>query len=188
MPRGPRIQVAGGLYHVTSLGAAGRLIFTDTTDRRAFLHILAKVVPTERVFCAAYCLMGTHYHLLIETPEANLSATMHRINGSYAQWFNRRHGTRGHVFASRFGAERIEGDGHLFETIRYIALNPVRADLCATAREWEWSSYTAALGLERAPPFLAVERLVHYLGEPAARAHEQLRRLVEGPGPGSVGP
>src|SRR5438132_1439590 len=100
--------------------------------------------------------MENHFHLLVLTPEANLSGGMHRLNGTYAQWFNYRHERVGHVFQGRYGAKLVGDDSHLHATIRYIVRNPVRSGLCRHAREWRWSSHRAVLGEVEAPPFLSV--------------------------------
>jgi hypothetical protein len=119
--------------------------------------------------------MPNHYHVVFETPEANLSAGMHRLNSTYAHWFNHRHGVEGHLFQRRFHAVLVESDWHLLELSRYVVLNPVRAGLCVRASDWPWSSYAAVLGRRPAPPFLSPERLLGYFGrdrKSALRAFE----------------
>jgi REP element-mobilizing transposase RayT len=110
------------------------------------LRFLGDVVARYGWICHAYCLMTNHYHLLIETPEANLSRGMHLLNGVYTQWFNRRHRRVGHLLQGRFKAILVEKERHLLELARYIVLNPVRAKMVRSVRDWPWSSYRAMSG------------------------------------------
>ena len=124
MARPLRIEYPGALYHVTSRGNAREDIFFDEKDRQRFLATLAHVIRDYHWICYAYCQMTNHYHLLIETPEANLSRGMRQLNGVYTQALNRRHGRVGHIFQGRFKALLVEKDGYLLELCRYIVLNP----------------------------------------------------------------
>ena len=157
MARPLRLQFPGGIYHVTARGNDHHRIFEDDNDCASFLVVLAATVARYRILCHAYCLMGNHYHLLLQTPKANLSLAMRHLNGVYTQRFNRRHQRCGHVLQGRFGAEVIDGDAYLREVCRYIVLNPVRAGLVGHPAQWEWSSYRATAGEVSAPGFLAVE-------------------------------
>jgi len=116
MARPLRLQFPGGIYHVTARGNDRQPIFADDADRSRFLIVLASVVERYRVRCHAYCLMGNHYHLLLETPDANLSATMRQLNGVYTQGFNRRHERCGHLLQGRFGAHVVDGQSYLHES------------------------------------------------------------------------
>ena len=131
MARPLRIEFPGALYHVTSRGNARAPIFLEDRDRRQLLRILSDVVERYRWVCHAYCLMTNHYHLLVETPEANLSRGMRQLNGLYTQRFNRAHERVGHILQGRFGAVLVERDAHLLELARYVVLNPVRAGMVA---------------------------------------------------------
>lgn len=131
MARPLRIEFPGGLYHVTARGNGRQSIFDDDTDCARFLKVLTSVVSRYNVICHAYCLMGNHYHLLLETPEGNLSRAMRQLNGVYSQAFNRRHQRPGHVFQGRFHAQVVDKDDYLRTVCRYIVLNPVRAGLVA---------------------------------------------------------
>jgi REP element-mobilizing transposase RayT len=144
------------MHHVTTRGAGRQDIFLDYRDRVAFLLKLATVVNRHGWRCHAYCLMGNHHHLLVETREANLGEGMRLLNGDHARAFNRRHRRNGHLFGERFHAELIERESHLLETARYVVLNPVRAGLCRLPWEWPWSSFVATAGGNRPPPFLTV--------------------------------
>jgi putative transposase len=122
-----RIEFPGALYHVTSRGNAREAIVRDDADRQMWLAVLGEVLSRGHWLCHAYCLMDNHYHLLVETPEADLSYGMRQLNGVYTQRFNRQHGRVGHVFQGRFKAILVERDSYLLELSRYIVLNPVRA-------------------------------------------------------------
>jgi REP element-mobilizing transposase RayT len=127
MARPLRLEFAGALYHLTARGNARGDIFLDDADRRLFLALLGKEIAQQGWCCYAYCLMSNHYHVLIETPEANLISGMRRLNGVYTQAFNRRHARVGHVFQGRYKAIVVDQDSYGLELCRYIVLNPVRA-------------------------------------------------------------
>jgi REP element-mobilizing transposase RayT len=176
MARPLRLHFAGGIYHVTARGNDRRPIFEDDDDCSRFLTILASIVTRYHVLCHAYCLMDNHYHLLLETPEANLSVAMRQLNGVYTQRFNRRHRRCGHLLQGRFGAQLVDRDAYLWEVCRYIVLNPVRAGLVAHPRQWRWSSFRATAGETIAPGFLTVD-WVQTLGGAKARG-EALERYT----------
>ena len=157
MSRPLRVHFPGGLYHVTARGNARHELFADDADCERFLGVLAAALSRYRLLCHAYCLMGNHYHLLLETPEANLSRAMRQLNGVYAQHFNRRHQRPGHVTEGRFHAQIVDRDAYFHEVCRYIVLNPVRAGLASHPRHWRWSSYRATVGEVRPPSFLTVD-------------------------------
>jgi putative transposase len=165
MPRPPRIQIAGGVYHVTSRGNRKEPIFLDDKDRDRCLSLIATAVKRFDWICLAYCLMENHLHLLIETPRPNLSRGMQWLKGTYGGWFNERYGLVGHVFQGRFASRLVVEELHRIETARYIALNPVRAMELRQPEDFPWSSYAATIGRAKAPPFLAVERLLETYGD-----------------------
>jgi REP element-mobilizing transposase RayT len=167
MARPLRIEFPGALYHVTSRGNARAPIFLEDRDRRLILRILSDVVARYRWVCHAYCLMTNHFHLLIETPEANLSRGMRQLNGLYTQRFNRAHERVGHILQGRFGAVLVERDAHLLELARYVVLNPVRAGLVAIAEAYPWSSLRATIGLAPAPGWLSTGALLARFGSRA---------------------
>src|SRR3954469_13576545 len=169
MARPLRLQVAGGIYHVTARGEAGSRIYADDIDRQYFLRLVARVRSRMTWRCLAYCLMANHYHLVVETERANLARCMQHLNGAYAQWFNRRHDRpHTHLFQGRYHSVLVQRDAHLLELARYLAWNPVAAGLCRRPEDWAWSSHRATLGLE--PPGVAsVDALLSHFGtEPAA--------------------
>jgi REP element-mobilizing transposase RayT len=167
MPRGPRLVDQGGIYHLIARGNRRQVIFRDDYDRRV-LALLDRVVRSRDWQCFGYCLMPNHYHLVVETPDADLSAGVQHLNGVYAQGFNHRHELDGHLFQGRFHSVAVESDWHLFELARYLALNPVRSGLCARPDEWPWSSHRAVIGRVAAPAFLATAQILAHFGEPAA--------------------
>jgi putative transposase len=155
MPRPLRPQIAGGIYHLVSRGVRKLPVFTDIASRRRFLQLLGETLTRYDWELHSWCLMTNHFHLLVTTVEPTISEGMQYLNGSYAQWFDWRHGYEGHLFERRFWSELVETDWHFFEAARYIVLNPVRAHLCGYAADWEWSSYRKALGLTTKGPKLS---------------------------------
>lgn len=139
MPRSPRSLLPDGTFHVTSRAIGGEALFRDDYDRALFVEQLTRVSAAYRWACHAYCLMTTHFHLLIETTQDGLSRGMHRLNSSYAQSFNARYGRRGHVFEARFSAYLVEEEDYFETACLYVLQNPVRAGLCDGADEWPWS-------------------------------------------------
>jgi REP element-mobilizing transposase RayT len=139
--------VPGGTYHVTSRGNRLQSIFHDDYDRRVFLAIRDRVIGRCEWQLHAYCLMSNHFHLLIETPNPNLSAGMQRLKCDYAAYFNGRYSFEGHLFQQRFGSRLIETEEYFADALRYIALNPVKAGLCGHPADWPWSSFYGATEL-----------------------------------------
>jgi putative transposase len=174
-----RLQFPGALYHLTARGNARECIFRTHADYERFLAVLDQVVVRYGWRCHAYCLMGNHYHLLVETPRPNLAVGMRQLNGLYAQRFNRAHRRVGHVFQGRYSAVLVEKERHLLALSRYIVRNPVHAGLCRTPGEWPWSSYRATCGLTAASPFLTSEWLLSCFHPQPARARGRYRRFVE---------
>ena len=160
MSRPIRIEFPDALYHVTSRGDRREAIVEDDDDRYAFLQTLGQVVRQFNWLCYAWCLMDNHYHLLIQTPDSNLSKGMRQLNGVFTQMSNRRHRRVGHLFQGRFKAILVDNDTYLLELARYVVLNPVRAGMVKKAADWRWSSYRASLGLVPEETFLAVDGLL----------------------------
>jgi REP element-mobilizing transposase RayT len=170
--------VHDGILHVVARGNEKKAIYRDASDRERFLEVLDLACSRYRWRVLAYCLMTNHYHLLCQTPDANLARGMRHLNGVYAQAFNRRHGRDGHVFQGRYSALLVQEDEHLLAAVRYIVRNPLRARLCERVSEWPWSSHRATIGA-RPPGVVAVERLLGYLGESRAEARRRYLSLVE---------
>ena len=188
MPRPPRIQASGATYHVNTNSTFGRMFFAENDDRRWFEYRLDDVVRRYEWSCLSHCLLGTHYHLLVKTPEPNLAAGMQRLNGMHAQAFNNRHEQFGGLVRDRYHTELVETEAHLLAVIRYIALNPVRAGLCARPADWRWSSYAALIGWAAPPPFLDVESVLELFSPDPAVARSRLRGFVEDGLAASVSP
>jgi putative transposase len=178
MARPLRIEFAGALYHVTSRGNEQRTIFRSDRDREAFLAFLGKAAQRFGWSITAWVLMSNHYHLVIETPEPNLSRGMHWLNGVYAGWFNHAHGRCGHLFQGRFHAFLVERESYLAEVLRYVVLNPVRAGIVAKPETYRWSSYRVTAGLERAPEWFDVSSALLLFGGDSPRSHNEYREFV----------
>ncbi len=176
MARPLRLEFPNAIYHVTARGNARNDIFLDDEDRDLFLACLGDVVTRFGWLCHAYCLMDNHYHLLIETPEGNLSLGMRQLNGVYTQRFNRRHGRVGHVFQGRFKAIVVDRDSYLLELCRYVVLNPIRAGKRTKIENYAWSSYPATMGLAACPAWLETDWV---LGQFAKTRTVARRRYAE---------
>jgi len=187
MARALRIEYEGALYHVTSRGNHQSEIFDDDEDRDIFLKILTDVVSHMGWVCYGYCLMSNHYHLIIETPHANLGKGMRQLNGVYTQTSNRRHGRVGHLFQGRYKAIIVDAEAYLLELSRYVVLNPVRAGMVKDVSEWPWSSYGAMTGEDDIPSLLSTGALLSHFSEQQAKAQELYATFVaEGVGRKSI--
>jgi REP element-mobilizing transposase RayT len=164
MPRHPRARSKEHLYHVTSRGVARRAVFRTSADGRVFLSTLGEVVTDREWRCHCYCLMPNHYHLLVETPSADLPEGMRDLNSAYATRFNTAHDLTGHVFQGRYASRVVRSQEHVLEVARYIPLNPVRAGLCRGPADWAWSSYRATAGLDRPAPWLTTGTTLRWFG------------------------
>ena len=154
-------------------------LFVGDADRCLFLLELGATVGVTGWRCLAYCLMTTHYHLLVQTPTPNLAAGMWRLNGRYAAGFNRRHGGRGHVFGGRYKAVPVLREAHLLELLRYIALNPVRDGQVAAPSRWRWSSYGATAAGAATASFVAHDDVEALFGGGAHVARRRYTAFVE---------
>jgi len=179
MARPLRIEFPGALYHVTSRGDRREPIYEDDADRTTFLATLAEVLRRFNWTCYAYCLMTNHYHLVVGTPDGNLSKGMRQLNGMYTQASNRRHHRTGHLFQGRYQAILVDRDAYLLELSRYVVLNPVRARMVKSAGRWPWSSFRATVGEAPSPPWLAVEGVLAQFGNRRAPARRRYRKFVE---------
>ncbi|MBI4828862.1 MAG: transposase, partial [Nitrospinae bacterium] len=143
-----------------------------------FLKILLKTIERFNWIIHAYCLMDNHYHLLVETPDANLSQGMRQLNGMYTQSFNRAHNRVGHVFQGRYKSVLIQKESHLLEAARYIALNPVRARAVEAPEHWPWSSYLGTAGLRKPHPCLKADWILSQFGRQKRLAQKKYRTFV----------
>lgn len=170
MARPLRLELAGGLYHITSRGDGREDIYLSDADREGWLLVLGQVCKRFNWVCHAWCQMSNHYHLLIETPEANLAKGMRQLNGVYTQRFNRLHGRVGHVFQGRYKAILVERDSYLLELARYVVLNPLRARMVKRMEDWPWSSYLATCGQAVASEWLQTDWILAQFGRQRASA------------------
>ena len=176
MARPLRLELAGGLYHVTSRGDRREDIYTDDEDREKWLEILGNVCSRFNWRCHAYCQMDNHYHIVIETAEANLSKGMRQLNGVYTQYYNKQHNRVGHVYQGRYKGILVERDSYLLELSRYVVLNPIRAHMIKNIDEWKWSSYKAMTGEVPARPWLKTDWI---LGNFAKRRKTAIAKYVD---------
>lgn len=174
----PRIEIPNGYYHVGARGNNKQPIFLDDEDRIAFLRLLERSARRYGWSVYAYCLMTTHYHIVLQLSDRGLSRGMCELNGGYSLGFNNRHCRSNHLFGRRFWDRHIEDDNYLAEACRYVVLNPIRAGLEEQIGQWPWSSYRATIGLDLAPRHLVVGELLRRFGGTAAAARDAYARHV----------
>lgn len=178
MARPLRIEFAGAVYHVTSRGDGRDDIYIEHQDRKLWLDVLGQVCERFNWVIHAYCQMTNHYHLLVETPDANLAKGMRQLNGVYTQRFNQTHNRVGHVFQGRYKAILVQKDAYLLELSRYIVLNPMRARMVHTARDWLWSNYRATAGMTTAHKWLETDWILAAFAERKPEAQTAYRQFV----------
>ncbi len=179
MANARRIEEPGFTYHVTSNALEGMSLFRNEVDRLAFFDLLLAEVKRSAWRVLAYSLMTTHYHLLLMIEERTLSSGFQHLHSQYARGYNRRHRRRGVVWQKRFHDEVVTTERHLYETIRYIALNAPRAKACATPEEWPWCGYGAAIGLHEPDPLVDERELLGLFGTTVEIGRRRLREVVE---------
>lgn len=183
-----RVQFPGAIYHVTHRGVEKRLLFEDDYDRHRYIRRLAHTLEHCKVRLYLFCLMPNHVHLVLETPQANVSRFMHRLETAYCVYFNLRHQRTGHLMQGRFGAQLVTSDSYLLRLTRYVHLNPVRTkateglpfrERVETLRAFRWSSYSGYVGQTSPYPFIDEGPLLALVGgeEPHRRCH--YREYVE---------
>ena len=166
------------IYHVGSRAVDKQPIFGVVRwDREKFIELLGHVVELCGWRCHAYCLMGNHFHLVLDTPHANLAAGMQYLKGCYAQWFNKYAGREGALFERRYWDRIAKSEAHVLAFARYVVLNPVRAGLRRSPEEWPWSSFAATVGFEPRPRFLHTDGLLSWFGT-GHHAHVEYARFV----------
>ncbi len=178
MARPLRLEFAGALYHVSARGARREPIYQDDEDRIAFLDLFGAVIEDFNWVAHAYCLTDRHFHLLVETPDANLGKGMRQLNGMYTQWSNRRHRRAGPLLQGRYKAILVDKDSYLLELCRYIVLNPVRARLVKSANQWRWSSYRATVGKQDAPSWLSTDAVLEQFARSRSLARQRYAQFV----------
>ena len=179
MARPLRVEYPGAYYHIINRGNAGENIFNSIRDREKFLEYLEKAVERFSIIVHTYCLMTTHYHLLIETPQPNLSTAIQWLNVSYAAYYNKKRRRSGHLFQGRFKSVLVDADEYLKHLSRYIHLNPVRANIVTNPAEFPWSSYPAFIEKIKAPGWLETGWLLATFGRKKKEAINNYRDFVE---------
>ena len=179
MARPLRILERDGIYNVGSRGNNKETMFRDATDWTEFLRLLAKVATRHCWEGWAYCLMGNHFHLVVQLPHLGLSEGMQLLNSGYAVRTNSRNKRTGHLVRNRFYSQQVESEAHLLELCRYVVLNPVRAGLCRSPADWPWSSYRATAGLDPEHPFLSTNGILSLFAEDRLNAQKSYRDYVE---------
>jgi putative transposase len=174
-----RIEYPGAFYHVTSRGNERRTIFESNRDRERYLSYLESAHNRYGAVIHGYCLMGNHYHLLLETPRGNLSKILHYINGAYTTYFNIKRNRCGHLFQGRYKGILVDKDEYCKELSRYIHLNPVRAGVVRAALEYPWSSYRYFVGRDEKPKWLTTEFVLGDFGGEGGRGFKKYREYVE---------
>ena len=179
MSRQLRIEIENGIYHVTARGWERRGIVRDDRDRETWSTLLDRIVVRFGWRFFAWVLMDNHFHLFLQTPEANLSAGMHDLNSGYATWFNRRHRRAGALFQGRFKAILVEDESYGWSLSRYIHLNPVRAKMVQHPEDHRWGSYQYYLQSRHAPDWLDWRSVLAEIGKSPRLARNEYRRFVE---------
>ncbi len=179
MSRPVRIEFPGAHYYVTSKGLNDKSVFRDKEDRAVFLNVLSGVVSRFGWMLHSYVMMDSHYHLVVECPQANLSKGMRQLNGVYTQHFNRRHIEDGPLFQGRFRSVLFEAENYLLPLCRHVVLNPVRVSASASAQQYKWSSHKAMAGQAKAPEFLSTEKVLGQFGKRAKENQRKYREYVK---------
>jgi putative transposase len=184
MSRRLRIEFPGAVYHVYARGNSKDAVFLDDADRLKFLDYMGRGAQGYGFIYHSYCLMGNHFHLLLETPQANLSEGMHWLDSCYAGHFNWAHEHVGHVFQGRFQSIVVQQETYLLELCRYIVLNPVRACIVKDPAYYPWSSFReiAGLGSGLGGAVSAGWILSHFGDDPERARHEYARFVRDGAG------
>lgn len=175
----PRIQRIGSIYHVNGKAVDGAKLFRDDTDRTSFLSLLHDQAARSDWCVLGYSLLTTHYHLILMLKKLTLSSGFQRLNSVYARTYNRRYGRRGALWQRRFFDSIVETDDHLYESIRYVALNAPRANVCAAAEDWPFANYGSAIGMARPDPIVDERELLRLFDPRPELARQALRAMVE---------
>lgn len=177
MPRPPR-DTAEGVFHVFTHCVWGvPALYRDDTDRLEFLRHLGRVSARGGWTCLAFCLMRSHYHLIVKVEDGVLPPVMHALNLPYARVFNKRYGLRGHVQFDRYGARRIYGRDDLLGRYAYVVNNPLEVGACERAEDWSWSSHAGTIGMRPQHSFVD-DSLVLACFEWPLDARAELRKFV----------
>ena len=178
MARPLRITFPGAFYHITSRGNERKVVFKSKGDREKFLEYLESATQRYNALIHTYCMMDNHYHLLLETPSANLPQIMRHINGAYTTYFNIKRRRSGHLFQGRYKAILVEVDAYAKELSRYIHLNPVRAGMVDKPEAYQWSSYRYYIEKGKTPEWLHRPMVLGYFGEKESIAQKRYQCFV----------
>jgi putative transposase len=179
MARQLRIEFEGAFYHITSGGNLRGAVFFEDNDRRTFLEILTKTKERYSYLLHAYALMGNHYHLLIETPKANISRIMQNVNTSYTVYINRRYQRSGHLFQGRYKGIIVDKDEYLATLSRYIHLNPVRVGIVMKPEEYKWTSYRAYIEKKVEQQVVDTDETLAVFSGKRGKAKEKYRAFID---------
>jgi len=179
MARPLRIQFPGAFYHITARGNEKKDIFRNNRDRERFLSYLASSSERYGAIVHAYCLMDNHYHLILQTPQANLSQIMQHINGAYTIYFNIKRKRVGHLFQGRYKAILVDQNEYAQELSCYVHLNPFRSKIVKDPKDYPWSSYPYYIGLRKEPRWLTTKYILSYFGNQDKDAREGYRKFAE---------
>ncbi|MBW2194722.1 MAG: transposase [Deltaproteobacteria bacterium] len=178
MSRPLRIQYPDAWYHVMNRGRRGEEIFTGKNDYNAFIELLKELVEDYNVRISAYCLMSNHYHLLVQTPDANISRSMRHLNGVYTQRFNRMHLYDGQLFRGRYKSVIVDGDSYLLELLRYIHRNPLEAGIVEQLNKYIWSSHKGYLSTARKWDWLHKDFILSLFSKNTLESITRYKRFV----------
>lgn len=180
MARQLRIEYEGAFYHITSRGNERKEIFNNESDKAKFIDYLKQAFERFKVIIHVYCLMDNHYHLLMETPQANLSKAMHFINSGYTMFYNKKYRRTGHLFQGRYKSILVDKDNYATALSSYIHLNPVRAKIVKSPEEFIWSSYRYYVNTISAnQQFLNTDLILGYFDKEEEVAKNKYREFVE---------
>jgi putative transposase len=160
-------------------GASRQRIFLDENDRKVFLNLFGETSDLFTIQIHAYCLLDNHYHLIIDTPQGNISRSKRHLNGIFTQRFNRKHRSDGSIFRGRYKAILIDADSYLLEVMRYIHLNPVRANIVETPEQYLWSSHNAYLERWPAPTWLVRDEVLGRFGQKLNQSRKRYREFIQ---------
>ena len=179
MSRPLRIDYPNAWHHVMNRARRGANLFVDKADYQQFIDLLQETADLFNVNVAAYCLMPSHYHLMVHSPDANLSRCMRHLNGVYTQRYNVVHGCDGTLFRGRYKSILVDAEIYVLQLVRYIHLNPVRARIVDHCKDYQWSSYPVFGGYVKAPGWLETHWLLSLFGKGQGKAKRRYRDFVE---------
>jgi len=178
MARLLRIAYPNAFYHLICRGNAQQNIYRSDSDRLHFLRVLGETVNRFSWVCYAYCLMSNHFHLLVQTPLANISESMKFMNGTFTQYFNWTYQRVGHLYQGRYKSFVVDEKTYFDRLCRYIVMNPVQAKICDSPGDYRWSSFNATMGRMSVPDFLSVLPVLNRWGDTMESARKKYAEFV----------